>query len=512
MRKISEVLRQHHVLKCTCREIANSLNICKTTVYDYIHRARSAGIGWPLPSDISEDELFRRLFPPASGEPGQRPLPSWEYICRELCRKGVTLRLLWREYLATHPNGLRYSQFCSHYRDWVKATTPVMRQIHKAGEKAFVDYAGMTLPWFEPSTGEIHEAQIFVGSLGASQFTFVEATATQQIPDWVQSHVRMWEFFGGVTRIVVPDNLKSGVDKAHRYDPDVNANYQRLGEHYGFAVVPARVRAPKDKAKVENAVGCIERQILALLRDRTFTSIAEINAAIRPLLMAFNQRSFQKMQTCRQALFESVDKPALQALPPDRYLHDEWTKGKVHIDYHVTLDKHHYSVPYQHIHKAVDIRATSKTVEFYLGGKRIASHPRSYQNYKYSTLKEHMPAAHRAHAEWTPERMKRWAQKIGPNTVKCIDAFIKARPFPEQAYRACLGVLRLGRQYGEDRLERACVIAFEAGATRYRDIELILKNGLDKTTSTRKLSVPVISSHENIRGSDYYNNPQEKTC
>jgi len=507
MRKISEVLRQHHVLNCSQRGISRSLNISKTTVSDYISRAASAGLTWPLPEGMSEDDLYKRLFQTAPGKPGQRPLPEWEHICRELRRKGVTLRLLWAEYMEIHPDGLRYSQFCSHYRDWMKATIPVMRQIHKAGEKAFVDYAGMTLPWFDPGSGEIHEAQIFVGSLGASQFTFAEATASQQIPDWVQSHVRMWEFFGGVTRVVVPDNLKAGVDKAHRYDPDVNVSYQRMGEYYGFAIVPARVRTPKDKAKVENAVGCIERQVLAPLRDRTFTSIAEINEAIRPLLIAFNLKSFQKMNLSRQELFESVDRPALQPLPPESYQHDEWAKGKVHIDYHVSFDKHHYSVPYQHIHKTVDIRATSRTVEFYLSGKRIASHPRSHRHYKHSTLREHMPAAHRAHAEWTPERMQRWAQKIGPSTVQCLNAFIKARAFPEQAFRACLGVLRLGRQYGEDRLEKACAIAFDAGATRYRDVELILKNGLDKTTPPKAVQTPVISSHENIRGSDYYNNP-----
>lgn len=507
MRKISEVLRQHHVLKCSRREIARSLNICKTTVCDYIDRAHSAGIRWPLPADLSEEDLYNQLFPPIAAQPRQRPLPEWAHICQELRRKGVTLRLLWLEYLETHPDGLRYSQFCTHYRQWVKATSPVMRQVHKAGEKAFVDYAGMTLPWIDPSTGEIHEAQIFVGSLGASQFTFAEATASQQIPDWVQSHVRMWEFFGGVTRVVVPDNLKTGVDKAHRYDPDVNASYQRLGEHYGFAIVPARVRTPKDKAKVENAVGCIEKQVLAPLRDRTFTGIAEINEAMRPLVTAFNLKSFQKMALSRQELFESVDKPALQPLPPDRYQHDEWSKGKVHIDYHVSFDKHHYSVPYQHIHKTVDIRATAKTVEIYLGGKRIASHPRSHQKYRHSTLREHMPAAHKAHAEWSPERMKRWAEKIGPQTVQCINAFIKARAFPEQAYRACLGILRLGTRYGEDRLEKACAIAFDAGATRYRDVELILKNNLDKVPPSKAVSSPVMSSHGNIRGSDYYNNP-----
>jgi transposase len=379
-----------------------------------------------------------------------------------------------------------------------------MRQVHKGGEKTFVDYAGMTVPWMDPLTGEIHEAQIFVGCLGASQFTFVEATATQQLPDWIQSHIRMWEYFGGVSKIVVPDNLKSGVTKSHRYDPDINVNYQHVGEHYGFAIVPARVYEPKDKAKVENVVGCVERQILAPLRDITFTSLTDINAAIKSGVDAFNKKSFQKMKTSRQALFDEVDKPALKPLPLDKYHYAEWHHAKVHIDYHFAFDDHYYSVPYKLIHHEVDVRVTAKIVECYYNGVRICSHTRSYLRYKHSTTKEHMPPAHRAHAEWSPERIKRWANKIGPHTMKFISNLIASRAFPEQAYRACLGVLRLGTRYGENRLERACAIGCESGATRYKQVELILKNKLDAIPHSHAANSPVITSHENIRGSDYY--------
>ena len=379
-----------------------------------------------------------------------------------------------------------------------------MRQVYKAGEKSFVDYAGMTMPFIDISTGEIHEAEIFVGALGASQYTFCEATATQNLSDWIQSHVRMWEYFGGVTTMVVPDNLKSGVTKSHRYDPDVNANYQHLGEHYGFAIVPARVREPKDKAKVENAVGCVERQILAPLRHQTFTSVGEINAAIKSRLEVFNQQRFQKMELSRQTLFETVDKPALKPLPSCRYELCEWLKAKVHIDYHVTVDKHHYSVPYQYIHQAIDIRLTNKTIECFYQSKRIASHPRSYAQYRHTTLKEHMPEAHRAHAEWTPERMKRWAAKIGQKTQQFIDHMIASRAFPEQAYRSCLGVLRLGNRYGEERLEKACEIALEAGATRYQQVELILKNKVDVLRPESKSTTTTAIHHDNIRGAQYY--------
>ena len=347
MRKISEVFRQRYDLKRSYRDIAQSLNIGKSTVYDYLVRAKAAGIGWPLPEDMSEQALYDKLFLPAAATPDQRPLPEWEETHRELRKKGMTLRLLWREYREIHASGLGYTQFCKRYRAYVKTITPVMRQVHKGGERTFVDYAGMTIPWINHITGEIHEAQIFVGALGASQFIFAEATATQQLPDWIQSHVRMWEYFGGVSEIVVPDNLLSAVTKAHRYDPDINANYQHFSEHYGFAIVPARVREPKDKAKVENAVGCVTKQILAALRHITFTSIAEINAAIKPRLATLNNQSFQKMKTSRSELFEAIDKPALKQLPPERYHYAEWLDAKIHIDYHFVFDNHYYSVPYQ---------------------------------------------------------------------------------------------------------------------------------------------------------------------
>jgi transposase len=505
MRKISEVFRQRYELNCSYRDIGLSLNVSKSTVYDYLARAKIAGISWPLPEDMSEQDLYDKLFLPVSQAVIQRPLPEWEEIHRELRKKGMTLRLLWREYRDIHPDGLGYTQFCERYRAYVKTITPVMRQVHKGGEKTFVDYAGMTLPWIDPATGEVHEAQIFVGALGASQLIFSEATATQQLPDWIQSHIRMWEYFGGVSEIVVPDNLLSGVTKAHRYDPDINANYQHFSEHYGFAIVPARVREPKDKAKVENAVGCVTKQILAALRHITFTSIGEINAAIKPRLAVLNNQSFQKMKTSRRELFEIIDKPALKPLPPERYHYAEWLNAKVHIDYHFLFDNHYYCVPYQYIHHPVQVRATSKTVECFYKGKRIAVHTRSHIRYGFTTLKEHMPPAHLAQAEWSPERMKRWAGKIGPQTSQFIDHMIASRAFPQQAFRSCLGLLRMSDRFGEMRLEKACAIALTVGATRYQQVESILKKRLDTLPNSREQDEFIISEHENIRGPKYYN-------
>lgn len=504
MRKISEVLRQYHVLKHSHRTIARSLNIGKTSVSRYLALANAAKISWPLPEAMSEEDLYEHLFLPAREASKKKPLPDWDWACQELRKKGVTLQLLWREYREIHPEGLGYSRFCESYRAYRKSITPVMRQVHKGGEKTFVDYSGMTVPWIDPVTGKIDEAEIFVGCLGASQFMFVEATATQQLPDWIQSHVRMWEHFGGVSTMVVPDNLKSGVKKSHRYDPDINANYQCLGEHYGFAIVPARVYEAKDKAKVENAVGIVERQILAPLRHMTFTSLSEINAAIKPRLSAINNQSFQKMKTSRRELFEAVDKPALKQLPKDKYHYAKWQRAKIHIDYHFVFDDHYYSVPYKYIHQEVEVRATNKIVECFFQGKRIASHPRSPLQYKHSTLKEHMPSAHRAHAEWSPERIKRWAEKIGPHTMDFIGHMITSRAFPEQAYRACLGVLRLASKYGTGRLEKACMIAYEAGATRYHQVGLILKNKLDSVSHSHTVPAPLIASHGNVRGPNYY--------
>ena len=504
MRKISEIFRQRFELKRSYRDIARSVDISISTIYDYLARAKVAGLGWPLPEELSEQALYDRLFLPVSPTTAERPLPQWETLHCELRKKGMTLRLLWREYREIHADGLGYTQFCDRYRSFVKTVSPVMRQIHKGGEKTFVDYAGMTMEWIDRITGEIHECQIFVGCLGASQLIFAEATATQSLPDWIGSHERMWHYFGGVTEVVVPDNLKAGVTKTHRYDPDVNANYQHFSEHYCFAIVPARVYEPKDKAKAENAVGCVTKQILAALRDITFTSIGEINAAIKPRLEILNQQPFQKMKTTRRELFETLDKPALRPLPPTRYAYADWVKAKINIDYHFVFTEHFYSVPYAHIHQSVELRATAKTVECYYQGKRIALHERSYVRYGYTTLLEHMPPAHLAHAEWTPERMRRWAKKIGPHTEQFIDHMIAARAFPQQAFRSCLGLLRMGDRFGQARLEAACAIAFSAGATRYQQVESILKKGLDQLPPASQETEPSVSPHDNIRGSTYY--------
>lgn len=503
MRKISEIFRQRFELKLSYRDVARSLNMSISTVSDYIARAKAAGLSWPLPTGLSEQALYDKLFLPVGATKTERPYPDWEDVHRELRKKGMTVRLLWREYRDHHAMGLGYSQFCNHYQRYVKTITPVMRQTHKAGEKSFVDYAGMKMPWIDSQTGETHEAEIFVGCLGASQFIFTEATATQQLPDWINSHIHMFEYFGGVSEIIVPDNLKAGVTKAHRYDPDINSNYQHVCEHYGIAIIPARAAEPKDKAKVESAVGIVERQILAPLRHMTLMSIGEINAAIYPRLTALNNQPFQKMKTSRRELFEKIDKPALKPLPPERYHYAHWKKAKIHVDYHVVFEDHYYSVPHQHIHQAVEIRSTAKTVECFYKNQRIANHVRSYKKYGFTTVSEHMPKAHQEHAKYSPTHIRSWAKKMGCQTAHFIEHMIAARAFPQQAYRACYGVLRLSNRFGEERLEKACAKALLVGATRYQHVELILKNQLEEVPVNQSSDIQ-LSAHDNIRGAHYY--------
>ena len=502
MRKIREILRLAHELHLSERQIAMSCNLSKTTVQRYLSRAKAKNLSWPLPPDLGDDDLERLLFP---SDPKLRcKVPDWAKVHMELKRKGVTKLLLWEEYRALEPNGLSYSRFCFLYRTYNTSLDTVMRQTHVAGEKLFVDYAGHTIPWTDQLTGEIHQAQIFVAVLGASNYTFIEATRTQSLPDWISSHVRAFAFLGGVPKVVVPDNLKSGVTKAHHYDPEINKTYQEMANHYGIAVVPSRSRKPKDKAKVEVGVQGIERRILAKLRDQQFFSVAEINIAIKLLLDEYNNRPFQKISGTRKSLFQSLDKPELNRLPNTRYEYAQWKKVRVGIDYHIAFEEHYYSVPHRYKRDELDVRITHSAIECFYKSKAIALHRRAYKK-GHTTIKEHMPKQHQAYAEWTPERLLHWAEKTGEQTAQLIQRMIDSRPQPQQAFRACIGVMRLGKNYGDDRLEKAAARAIALGAFSYSSIASILKKGLDqkplpKTTPDN----PSILVHNNIRGSDYY--------
>jgi transposase len=505
MRKIQEALRLHFECRRSAREVARSLGVARSTVGEYLRRAQAVGIGWPLPEGLNETELERRLFPPAvPPSRGVRPEPDWAEVHRDLRGKGVTLSLLWEEYKATCPDGYRYSWFCERYREWAGRLDLVMRQGHRAGEKLFVDYAGQTVDVVHRATGEVRAAQIFVAVLGASNYTYAEATWTQGLADWVGSHVRAFAYFGGAPQILVPDNLTSGVTRPHRYEPLPNATYREMASGYGCAIIPARVRRPRDKAKAEVGVQVVERWILARLRHRTFFSLAELNAAIAEELERLNARPFKKLPGSRRSLFEEVDRPALKPLPQRPYEYAEWSLSRVHIDYHVEVDSHYYSVPYRLVGQQLEVRRTAGVVEIFHKGVRVASHVRSFRKGGYTTLKEHMPAAHRAHAEWTPERLVRWAKKTGEATAELTGAILSRRVHPQQGFRSCLGLMRLGKTHGPDRLEAACRRALVIGATSYRSVESILKNGLDRAAPPHASNPGPIVQHPNVRGAEYF--------
>jgi transposase len=505
MRKIKDVLRLKWAKGLSNRKIATSSGIGRPTVSEYLRRATEAGLSWPLPVDLDEARLERLLFPPPPDLPAQaRGIPDWTHIHGELKHKGVTLFLLWQEYREGNPNGYQYSWFCDHYRAWQGKLDMVMRQDHRAGEKLFVDYAGQTVPVIDLPTGEIREAQIFVAVLGASNYTYAEATWSQSLPDWIGSHVRTFRFLGGVPELVVPDNLRSGVSKAHRYEPDTNPTYQDMASHYGVAVMPTRVRKPRDKAKVEAGVLIVERWILAALRHRQFFSLAELNAVISELLLKLNARPFRKLPGCRREHFEQLDQPALQSLPAEPYVYAEWKKARVHIDYHVAIEGHYYSVPYALIKKEVEVRITRNTIECFHRGNRVASHQRSHHKGRHTTVTAHMPESHRQAGEWSPERLMRWASKTGPATEKLIQTVLGSRKHPQQSYRSCLGILRLSKSYGEERLEAACRRALTLGSCRYKSIESILKHRLDEQPLEQQQELALPDTHDNIRGPAYY--------
>jgi transposase len=506
MRKVREVLRLKWANGFSERNIARSCDMARSTVAEYLRRARAAGLAWPLPEGLDDASLERRLFPATCGLPAeQRPVPVWPDIHREMKRKGVTLFVLWQEYKESYPEGFQYSQFCHRYRLWQGKLDIVMRHEHRAGEKLFVDYAGQTVPIIDRTTGEIHQAQIFVAVLGASNYTYVEATWTQRLPDWCASHMRAFKFIDGCPEILVPDNLKSGVTKAHRYDPELNKTYQDLSVHYGVAIVPARSRKPRDKAKVEQGVLLAERWVLARLRNHQFFSLAELNAQIRTLLEELNHRAFKKLAGSRRSHYEDIDRPALKALPAEPYLYAEWSKVRVAPNIHVQVEHHYYSVPHALFKRQLDARLSANTVELFHRGARVASHRRSFHKGGYTTVRTHMPMSHQQYLDWTPQRFVRWANHTGLATASVIEEILASRPFPQQGYKACYGVMRLGKSFGDERLEAACARALALGTASYRSIESILKKGLDRqplaqpTTATTQ---PV--HHENVRGPDYY--------
>jgi transposase len=506
MRRIREALRLAFEVGLTASQVSIAMGLPRTTVRRYLERAASSDLKWPLPAEIDDRQLEQLLFgrpaPPPRG--GQQPLPDWAAVYRELRRPHVTLQLLWMEYKERFPDGFQYTWFTEHYRAWAHQLDVVLRQEHRAGEKLFVDFAGQTIPIANPKTGEITQAQFFVAVLGASNYTYVEATPSQELPHWIAAHVRAFEYFGGVPQVVVPDNLKVGVTRGHRYEPELNRTYLECAAHYRCAIIPARPRKPRDKAKVEAGVLVAERWILASIRNLKFFSVAEANEAIAERLEWLNDRPFTKPPGSRRSLFESLDRPALQPLPDRPYEFATWKMATASIDYHVEVDRHRYSVPYQLVGQRCDVRIAALTVEIFHRGRRVASHVRGRLPGGFTTDPAHMPESHRRHLEWTPGRLVRWAQETGPATAQVVEGILRSRPHPEQGFRSCLGIFRLGRTYGADRLEAACTRALAIQALSYRSIQSILKNGLDRQPLPAPAEERPHREHANLRGAAYY--------
>jgi len=506
MRKIKEILRLKFELGLKNREIARSCLIPHTTVANYLRRARDAGLTWPLPPDLDEGTLEHQLF---ADDPWARTretrLPDFASIHEEFRRhRHVTLQLLWEEYKESQPDGYQYSRFCELYNRWVQKLDLVLRQDHRVGEKMFVDHAGPTVPIVDRETGQVHEAAIFVAVLGASNYTYAEATWNRNLASWIGSHIRTLEFFQGVPAVTVPDNWKTAVKDPCYYEPDLNPTYRDFAQHYGTVIIPARVRKPRDKAKVEAGVLIVERWILAALRKHTFHTLAELNLAIRELLVKLNQRKFRKLDTTREKLFEELERPALKPLPPEPFTFAEWKKARANIDYHVEIERHYYSVPYQLVHQEVEARIAAATVEIFLKGRRIVTHTRSFVPGKHTTLPEHRPKKHQ-NLEWTASRMIERGLVIGTSTAAALERIMESRKHPELGYRSCLGVLRLGERYGRERLETACRRAVALNACSYRRIKSMLETGLDRQP-LEPVATPAAHTdvHANVRGAGYY--------
>ena len=499
LRMIKDILRLKWQGKLSHEQIAATLKISKGVVSKYVTQAQGAGLTWDSAHDLSEQQLATAVQPLALAAQAV-VVPDWPRIHRELDRKGMTLMLLWQEYVAAHPDARtwRYTQFCEHYKAFAKTLKRSMRQHRRAGEKLFIDFAGPTVPLRDGA-----RAQVFVAAMAASSLVFACATPAQRLDDWIEGMVRALHFYGGVPQLIVPDNASAVIATPDRYEPRANQTVLDFARHYGCSVLPARPRSPKDKASAESSVQVITRWVLARLRHERFDTVAQVDAAIAALLPSVNERAFQKLAGSRASVFAEIDAPALMPLPGARYELARFKTVKAHIDYHVEIEGHRYSVPHALVGQELSARLTRRGVELLLRGQRVAAHARSERQGGYTTVEAHMPAAHRAHLQWTPQRLIEWGQRIGMACGEFITRLLLTYKHPEHGYRSCLGLLSLERRYGKARLEAACERALGLGALRYRYVRDVLVNNLDRVAQDAAVewSSPV---HANLRGPDYY--------
>ena len=504
MRRIREALRLHLQAGLSYCEVGRALKISKSAVGKYVSLARVAGVDCAMADGLTDEELEARLYRPPVARSSHQLAPDFGAVHQELKRPGVTLMLLWEEYASANPLAYKYTSFCVKYREFAKAQQRSMRQVHIAGEKLFVDYAGDTVPVVDASTGEITRAQIFVAVLGASNYTFAWATPRQTTEDWIAAQVLALEFMGGAPKLIVPDQARALIKTPGRYDPEPGRAYEEFAQHYGCAVLPARPAHPRDKPKVEAAVLLVQRWILARLRNRRFFSLGELNKAIGLLLADLNERPFKKLPGCRRSAFEQLDAPVLRPLPVARFAISRWKTAKVNVDYHVEFDGHYYSVPHRLVGAKLDVRVTGPLLECFAANQRVASHPLSALRGGFTTTPDHMPASHRAHLEWTPAKLIAWGERIGVSTAAVVTWQMTHRPHPEQGYRACLGLLALARKYSAPRLEAACTRAMAIRAPHLRSVTSILKCGLDGQPKPLGAADNPVVAHDNVRGPDYY--------
>jgi len=507
MRKLKEILRLKYESKLPHRQIGASLSISPGTVSTYVNRAKKMGIeSWPLPPEWDDIRLSQEFLQTKITPRTAIPLPNWAEFFKQLKFKGVTKQLLWHEYVERNPdNHYSYPQLCRHYKEWLGCQQPSMRQTHQFGEKLFVDYCGPTVPLVDPDTGELQQAQVFVAVMGGSNYTYAEATMSQQLQDWVMSHSRAFEFFGAVSELLIPDNLRSGTTRACKYDPDLNPTYQQMAAHFNVAILPARPRKPKDKAKAEAGVLLVERWIMAVLRHEVFHSLTHLNQRIRELLDRLNNKPFQKLPGCRASVFKTQELPTMRRLPRIPYQYTFIKKVRVNMDYHIELDKHYYSVPYGLLKKQLEAHVTDQTVTLYYQNQCVAQHLRSHRIGGHSTQAEHMPKAHQEYAKWTPERLTQWAGKLGEYVLQWVEYQLASKAHPQQSYRVCLGLLNLTKQYPKERLNAACRRGLDSGGYRLKNIKIILKNNLDqKALQPEQPDLLNTIAHDNIRGASSY--------
>jgi transposase len=503
VKSIREILRLSFSCQLSGRQISKALGLSRAAIWECLRRASAADLTWPLPDTLDETKLFELLYQqPTVQTP--RTQPDCLHIFNELKRKGVTLSLLWEEYKRDNHDGYQYTKFCGIYSDWLEKTNLVMRQEHRAGHKAFSDFSGGTLNIVDPHTGVVQTAKLFVCALGATSYTYAELFFSESAEAWCTGQANALSYFGGTSEILIPDNPRAVISKACPYEPDINPDFLLLAEHFGVAVVPARVRRPKDKAVVEAAVGLATRWILARLRNMTFFSLAEANLAVKRLLEDLNNRPFKKIPGSRKSLFEAIEKAALKPLPLHRYEYAHVKYARANIDYHIEIDRCYYSVPFQLVRQRLEARVTAHTIEVFSKGRRVASHAKCQRPGQSSTLDQHMPQGHRHYKDWSPARITSWASRIGPGTTTFVEQLMLRKKHPELAYRASLGVIRLARLHGESRLEAACQRAIAIGAFSYKNVKLILQNNMDNLPLTEIPQQITILRHDNIRGANYF--------